>query len=150
LSEIHRATWDDVVCYNVGARGETQLTRGDAIIIACAVALALILWAGFYAFPRNAAELTAVVRVDGKQVADLPVTGQNLSQKQVNIPGGVATISYGQGKVRVEPLDDHTCPNGICWKTGWVSRAGQSIVCVPNRMTITLEGSTGEVDSVVR
>ncbi|MGE5580702.1 MAG: NusG domain II-containing protein [Bacillota bacterium] len=127
-----------------------SLTRGDTLVIAGAVALALILWAGFYAFPRTAAELAAVVRVDGKEVARLPVTGGTISQKVVDIPRGVATISYGEGRVRVEPLDDHTCPNGICWKTGWVSRAGQSIVCVPNRMTVTLEGSTSEVDSVVR
>lgn len=127
-----------------------RLTRGDTVVIACVVALALILWAGFYAFPRNAAELTAVVRIDGKEVDRLPVTGGTVSQKEIDVPRGVATVSYGQGKVRVEPLDTHTCPTGICWKTGWVSRAGQSIVCVPNHMTITLEGASDEVDSVVR
>ena len=126
------------------------MTRGDTLVIAGAVALALVVWARLYAFPRTAPALTAVVRVDGKEVARLPVTGGSMSQEVVDIPRGVATISYGEGKVRVEHLDDHTCPNGICWKTGWVSRAGQSIVCVPNRMTVTLEGSTSEVDSVVR
>lgn len=126
------------------------MTRGDAVIIACAVALALLLWAGFYVVPRGNQDLIAVVRVDSKELARLPVTGQALSEEKVQLPGGVATVSYGQGKVRVEPLDDHICPNGICWKTGWVSRSGQSIVCVPNHMTITLEGATDEVDSVVR
>ncbi len=114
------------------------------------MALAVLLWAGFYVVPRGSGELTAVVRVDGKQLARLPVTGQTLAEKKVQLPGGIATIQYGQGKVRVEPLDDHICPNGICWKTGWVSRAGQSIVCVPNHMTITLEGASKDIDSVVR
>lgn len=108
------------------------------------------MWAGFYAFPRGAAKLTAVVRVDGKEVERFPVTGQTIEHRNVVIPRGVATVSYGQGKVRVEPLDTHTCPNGICWKTGWVSRAGQSIVCVPNHMTVTLEGAADEIDSIVR
>jgi len=126
------------------------MTRGDAVVIACAVILALIFWAGFYVFPKDSAELTAVIRIDGREVGRLPLAGANVSEKEITIPRGVATISYGQGKVRVEPLDTHTCPTGICWKTGWVSRAGQSIVCVPNHMTITLEGTTDEIDSVVR
>lgn len=126
------------------------MTRGDAVIITCAVILALILWAGFYAFPKDSAELTAVVRVDGKEIDRFSVAGADVEEKEIAIPRGVATISYGQGKVRVEPLDTHTCPTGICWKTGWVSRSGQAIVCVPNHMTITLEGAINEVDSVVR
>lgn len=127
-----------------------RLTRGDVVVIAGALILALILWAGFYAFPRNGPELTAVVRIDGKEVDRFPVAGTKVSQKEIAIPRGVATVSFGQGRVRVEPLDTHTCPTGICWKTGWVSRSGQSIVCVPNRMTITLEGAVDEIDSVVR
>ncbi len=126
------------------------MTKGDAAVIALAVLLALVVWAGYHVFPRNADELTAVVRVDGVEVARLPLDGPTLKIKEVTVPRGVATISYGNGKVRVEPLDRHTCPNGICWKTGWVQRVGSTIVCVPNRMTISVEGGVEEIDSVVR
>lgn len=126
------------------------MTRGDALVIALALALCVLIWAGFYLIPRDSGVVTAVVRVDGKEVARMTASGEVLSQKDVTLPGGVATIEYGQGKVRVMPLSDHICPNGICWKTGWISRSGQSIVCVPNHMTITLEGTPGGVDSVVR
>ncbi len=126
------------------------MTRGDAFVIAGALVLALLVWAGLYVLPRNSAELTAVVRVDGKEVDRLSVTAPNMSQQDITIPLGVATVSFGQGKVRVEPLDTHTCPTGICWKTGFITRAGQAIVCVPNHMTITLEGAVDEIDSVVR
>lgn len=126
------------------------MTRGDAFVIAGALVLALLVWGGLYVLPRSSAEMTAVVRVDGKEVARLPVTAPSMSQKNIAIPLGVATVSFGQGKVRVEPLDTHTCPTGICWKTGFITRAGQAIVCVPNHMTITLEGAVDEIDSVVR
>ncbi|MEX0974602.1 MAG: hypothetical protein WD024_04515, partial [Bacillota bacterium] len=65
------------------------MTKGDAIVIACAVALALLLWVGFYVVPRGNQDLTAVVRVDGKELARLPVTGQALAEKKVQLPGGV-------------------------------------------------------------
>ena len=126
------------------------MTRGDAIVIALALALSILIWAGFYLVPRQDGALVAVVRVDGKEIARMDASGDVLSQKQVALPGGIATVEYGQDKVRVLPIPDHFCPDGICWKTGWISRSGQSIVCVPNHMTITLEGAKGEVDSVVR
>lgn len=126
------------------------MTRGDAVVILLALVIAAIVWAGFYAVPRRSGELTAVVRVDGKEIARLPVSGSDLSGRQVSLRGGAATVEYGQGKARIVPVPDHYCPNGICWRTGWISKNGQSIVCVPNHMTITLEGAGPGVDSVVR
>jgi len=102
------------------------------------------------ALPNHEGELTATIEIEGKEVATLPLGGESIAHIEVAIPRGVATISYGQGKVRVEPLDEATCPNGICWKTGWISRTGQSIVCVPNHMIVTIEGGVNEVDAVVR
>ncbi len=101
------------------------MTRGDAVVVAMALLIAVLLWAGFYVVPRQGGALMAVVRVDGKEIARLPVTGPALAEKQVSLRGGVATVEFGQGKVRVLPLSDHICPNGICWKTGWISRNGQ-------------------------
>lgn len=126
------------------------MTRGDGIVIGLALVLCVAIWAGFYLIPKDNSALTAVVRVNGKEIEKLSASGSALAQKQVTLPGGVATIEYGQGKVRVLPVPDHYCPDGICWKTGWVSRPGQSIVCVPNHMTITLEGASDGVDSVLR
>ena len=126
------------------------MTKGDAAIIALALGLSILVWAGFRFLPRDASDLTAVVRVDGKEVLRVRIDGPQMEQKEVEILSGTATLEFGQGKVRILPLPTHICPNGICWKTGWVSRPGQSIVCVPNHTTITVEGGTGEVDSVVR
>lgn len=126
------------------------MTRGDAAVVAIALLIAALIWAGFYVIPKQGGAQSAVVRVDGKEIARLPVTGNEPAMKQIQLRGGVATVEFGQGKVRILPLSDHICPDGICWKTGWISRNGQSIVCVPNHMTITLEGSGQGVDSVVR
>lgn len=125
------------------------MTKGDIAVVAVALTIVVLIYIGLHAFPRQAA-LSAVVRVDGKEVARLKVDGSTLSKTEVQFLNGPATIEYGQGKARVLPLPTHVCPNGICWKTGWISRAGQSIVCVPNHATITLEGGTDEVDSVIR
>ncbi len=126
------------------------MTRGDATVIAIALGLAILVWAGFSFFPRESDALSAVVRVDGEEVLRVRIDGPELEEKEVEILYGTATLEFGQGKVRILPLPTHICPNGICWKTGFVSRPGQSIVCVPNHTTVTVEGTGGDVDSIVR
>ena len=131
-------------------RRKPYLTRSDAVIAVAALLVAVLMWAAFYLVPRRDGSLVAVIRVDGKEVARLPVGGSQVQTREVQLKGGIATVEYGQGKVRIRPPSEPFCPDGICWKTGWISRSGQSIVCVPNHMTITLEGSGSGVDTVVR
>jgi hypothetical protein len=126
------------------------VTRGDKILISLGVAATVLIWAGLRYLPDRSSELVAVVRINGQEVARLPVGSETLSQTTIAVPQGEATIEHGQGKVRVMPLDHDVCPNEICWRTGWISYPGQSIVCVPNRMVITLEGTGQEIDSVAR
>ncbi len=126
------------------------MTRSDKILIVSTVLVTVAIWAAFNYLPAKHNELVAVVRVNGEEISRLPVNNESLSQTTISIPRGKATIEYGQGKVRVLPLNHSVCPNEICWRTGWISVPGQSIICVPNHMTITLEGATTEIDSIVR
>ena len=50
------------------------------------------------------------------------------------------------GRIRVSHSD---CPSQDCVRTGWVSRSGGQIVCLPNRLIITITGSDApEADAV--
>ena len=42
-------------------------------------------------------------------------------------------------KGKIEVLHSN-CPQGICKHQGWISRPGQSIVCVPNHVLIEIPG----------
>ena len=50
-------------------------------------------------------------------------------------------VEVRKGRVRVAHSD---CPNQICVRRGWISRAGQTIVCVPNRVVVEVKGSGRE------
>lgn len=128
----------------------TSMTRSDLRLILVLLLAAAGAWVMWSFGPLSGRQLVAVVRVDGRVVARLPVTGPDMRVTPVTIPRGQALIEHGQGKVRVLPLPPETCPRGICWRTGWISRTGQMIVCLPNRMTVTLEGGETDVDTVVR
>ena len=47
--------------------------------------------------------------------------------------------------VRVSESD---CPNQDCVHSGAISRAGQSIVCLPARVAVTLEGAASDYDLI--
>jgi hypothetical protein len=53
-------------------------------------------------------------------------------------------VEVSVGRVRVA---ESNCPNRLCVRTGWVSRAGRTIVCVPNRVLVLLQGETGGIDA---
>ena len=56
------------------------------------------------------------------------------------------TVRICGGSVRVSESD---CPGQDCVRTGSISRAGQSIVCLPAQVVISLESAASEVDVVL-
>ncbi len=64
-----------------------------------------------------------------------PVYRLPLSENKSVVVEGV-TIEIHDGKVRVKESD---CPFKLCVKQGWVDRG--SIICLPNRVVITVEDS---------
>ena len=61
------------------------------------------------------------------------------------INGGTNTIEIKDGKVR---MLEAQCPNHLCVHQGWISLEGQSIVCLPNEVTVSVCG-TGDVPDFV-
>jgi hypothetical protein len=82
--------------------------------------------------------------VDGQQTyrLDLSMDGH----RAINGPLGDTTIEVRDGRIRVI---GSPCPHKLCIRMGWAGRAGDLIVCVPNRVVIRVEGEGEEdVDAV--
>lgn len=57
-----------------------------------------------------------------------------------------AEFEVKDGKIR---LTKSSCPDKICEKTGYIGSSGQSIICVPNKITVAVVGSDESVDVMV-
>ena len=122
----------------------TLRPRGwDAIVVAAVLLAALL--TGVWIFGKASDKgLVCVISVDGKEytrvaLADAPESGE--------------TITVGHGySVTIEITPDAvwvasaTCPNKYCVRTGKISTAGRSIVCLPSRVVVELEASDGQTD----
>jgi heptaprenyl diphosphate synthase len=107
--------------------------------VAAAVLLSAGIAASFVLLPGGEGS-AVLVEVGGKTVEKL-----NMHQDgSVTVQGekGRMIVEVRGGRVRVADAD---CPNRICVRTGWRSREGEVIVCVPNRTVIRILGNHNSV-----
>ena len=129
------------------------LTKADRRILFWIVAIALILLA-IHTVSSNMQstllnrELAVEIRDFRQQtmylqIADLPKDCESVWD--VRSPTGRLRFSYlpGEGFSVLEA----DCPDHVCINTGFINKAGQSIVCIPNQFIISLlVGKSGESD----
>lgn len=118
--------------------------RNDAILIAVLLLLGGVL-AVFLRLTRQDGGYVSV-QVDGEQLMELPLSADT----QVVLGSGehTNTLAIENGAARVV---EATCPDRICVNQGAVRYEGESIVCLPHKLVITVEGGqTGDLDATVR
>ena len=112
-------------------------TKYDALLAAAILLLAAALGAYLWLGAASSDALSVVVRVDGVEVERFPLG--EAARDYANNGYAVHLAATAEG-VRVERAD---CPTQDCVRTGTITRAGQSIVCLPARVVVTLEGASG-------
>lgn len=124
-----------------------KLKKGD-ILLLLVILIAGISYLGLNFLYKDTEDKAIVITIDGEEYQRIDM--RNLkSEKLIHIDleeGKHIEIKVNSQGVYVS---DVVCPDKICHKTGIIDKAGQSIVCLPNRVHIFIEGSEKtEVDSV--
>lgn len=123
------------------ARGDRGwgLRKADLAVVAAAALVALAALAALAAGRAGAPSagagegggLVAVVQNTDGFYRVLPLAED--ATVVVASPLGTNTIEVSGGRVRCSEAD---CANQVCVETGWVSREGQQIVCLPHELTV--------------
>lgn len=122
-----------------------RLKKGDIVLTALVLLSALALFVVYLRMPSQ--NVTAVISLNGTLKDRIVLNGlkepiileyENLGYKNI--------VCVENGRICVESAD---CPTQECVHTGWISRAGQSIICLPAHLVIRIEGSGNTVDTVV-
>lgn len=127
----------------MNASPELHPNRYDALIALIVLTLALVLGARFWFAPAESGALTVVVSANGQEVERTALADYAGGVYESN--GCTLTVAVSNGAVSVAASD---CPNQDCVHSGAVSRAGQSIVCLPARIVIELVGTSADYDLV--
>jgi len=120
----------------------------DIIII---VFLSLLSLVPFFIFSFTLAEKTpgnsinvAVISVGNLEIQRVILT-DNMGMDILNIPEidcSPDAIEINDDQIRIK---GSTCPQQICVNRGYISKPGETIICLPHKMIIEIE-STNEVD----
>jgi hypothetical protein len=119
-----------------------MFTLADKILIAGLLILTVLSFPVIKHFQHEGK--LVVIEVDGKLVGNFSLGEDRL----IPVDGKLGTTRVeivGNG-VRVL---DSPCPHKLCVKSGSISRSGETLVCLPNRVVIRIKGK-GEpsVDAV--
>jgi len=116
-----------------------MILLGVIVILSTIAALQLGQSSASYAFIYKNGELTETVNIT-TVTAPFKITVEN--------GGNINVIEVEHGRIRMLSAD---CPDGTCVRQGWISGGVFPIVCLPNRVVITLEGGDNDsgVDAVV-
>ena len=119
--------------------------RNDLIFIATLLLVLILAGAALFIFREEGTAVT--ITVDGILYGTYPLsqpltleiqTGENNEQiNRLVIKDGKASVTYA------------TCPDGICAAHRSISRSGESIVCLPNRIVITVQKGNEESPDII-
>ena len=114
--------------------------RRDLIVagVLLLAAVALLLFLKYRQDDTTGTGPVVVVTLNGQEAARCPLSADGTFP--LNGGSNVLVISGGEAWV-----SEANCPDKICMGMGKISRNGEFIACLPNRLIITIEG--GEADA---
>lgn len=114
-----------------------------AVVVALAIACAAVFWSG-----GGEGGLTAVISVDGEEQERVDLSALAEPEERVLQAGGYTLHLELTREGACMVFSD--CPTQDCVHIGTITRSGQSIVCLPARVSVVLTGGADSgVDAVI-
>ena len=120
----------------------TKMKKNDWILAGCVVLIcAAVLVFRYFGGQESGGRV--IVSVDGEEYGTY-----SLSEERTVRIGDTNRLAIKNGAVEMEWAD---CPDQTCVHHTEISRNGESIICLPNEVVVTIEsGRSSEVDAVTQ
>lgn len=113
---------------------KNKAMKHDLYLISGVILIAILIFFIYRVF-FSAPPVTAQVNVDGKTVLELDLT-KDTDRVISGYGNGTNRIVVKDGAIWVE---EASCPDKVCVRTGKINSTGEVIACLPNRMIITIK-----------
>lgn len=116
------------------------MKKNDFILIGCMILIAFAA-SVFWFFIETDEDAKVVVTVEGKSYGSYLLK----EDTQINIKGtNILRIKDGQAD-----MIDADCPDKLCVHQKPISKAGESIICLPHKIIVTIENNdTQKIDAI--
>lgn len=126
------------------------MKRGDVLLVGLIVVIALVFLIPRWFFEDLSEKnhinnpLVANIKVDGKLVRSVELTEEE-QIIEIETEDGLNILKVHDYGIEMIEAD---CPDQLCLTFGFVKRAGGTIVCLPHKMIVEIEGDLGEGDDM--
>lgn len=127
-----------------------MLKRWDFIIIFILVFISFI---PYIVFTLNLLEINdgtpiAIVSVKNIEIMRIPLTEKSFTEVLdiCTTESGDNVLEIKNNKVRVR---NSNCPEQICVRTGFISKPGQSIICLPHKLIVEIEYAVNNMEDLL-
>ena len=121
-----------------------MIKKGDFVIIFLIAAVWVLSLVPFFAYGKNE-NVRAVIYLDGEKYAEYAL-------KNFEKPKYITVEKYGRNVVEISKngvrVTESDCKDKLEIKSGLINKPYQSLICLPNRLVIKIEGGGEAVDAV--
>ena len=119
--------------------------KGDVLILGIILALAFLTWLIPHITEDDTSGSEVVVLRDGNEIGRYSLSADNIIIFQ-GTDGSYNLILISGGTVKVTDAD---CPDQLCVRQRSISKNGESIICLPHKLVITIDSpEESDIDAV--
>jgi hypothetical protein len=111
--------------------------RNDLLLILCLLVVAVLIWLAISLRTTDGAWV--VVTRDGNEIARYELSED--TEVDINDEAGYNKLVIKDG---IADVTDADCPDRLCVRQTAISKNGQSIVCLPHKLVISIEGGAAD------
>jgi hypothetical protein len=120
-----------------------MLKKGDMVVIVSSLILIITIF-GWRQFGNSTSPKIAIVIVNGK--IEKRIRLDNIKKTEyIKLHNKTVVLKLENGKIC---FYKSKCKNKFCIKTGWASKKGDKIVCVPEKTKITILDESDKIDGL--
>lgn len=124
--------WDGSKKMGIKDKEMLKRIRGDIILILVLITASVLL----FVLKDNGKDGKLLkVSVNGSEICTLNLDEDTEYEIQGFISKNILIIENGKARMK-----EAGCPDKLCVKQGDISKAGESIICLPNRIIVSVEG----------
>lgn len=124
--------WDGSKKMGIKDKEMLKRIRGDIILILVLITASVLL---FVLKDNRKDGKLLKVSVNGSEICTLSLDEDIEYEIQGFISKNILIIENGKARMK-----EAGCPDKLCVKQGEISKAGESIICLPNRIIVSVEG----------
>lgn len=121
------------------------MKKADFILIGAVAAVAAVLFLCLYVFNSGSGDYVQI-EVDGTVTETIALSSDTV--REIKTESGTNTLVISEGAAVMTQAD---CPDGICTNHKPIHKTGESIICLPHKVVVTVmneKSNNNDIDAV--